>query len=230
MHTHIYTCMRACIHTLIIYMHACMHALIIYMHDTARARHTQTHLPRRDAYLKYEQDSLTPRCQLLRQRLFLRMVTRCCLSVASGGGNGLLYFLADRQASDYFMALGYEPQKKEFCHRRGVYFHQHRCTIDMACAQAVAIRGPHVARRHASVPRALQLRVALDDWVRKTFTSVSELKLCMCMCVYVCSSIVEPSCFRVLGVIGRGGGRGFSRWWRRAGGRWGGRWGREWRG
>jgi len=79
----------------------------------------------------------------------------------------LLYFLADRQASDYFTALGYEPHKEEYCHRRGVYFHQHRCTIGLACAQAVAIRGaPHVARRHAAVPRALQLRVALDDWDR----------------------------------------------------------------
>ena len=63
--------------------------------------------------------------------------------------------------------LGYEPHKEEYCHRRGVYFHQHRCTIGLACAQAVAIRGaPHVARRHAAVPRALQLRVALDDWDR----------------------------------------------------------------
>ena len=79
----------------------------------------------------------------------------------------LLYFLADRQASDYFTALGYEPHKEEYCHRRGVYFHQHCCTIGLACAQAVAIRGaPHVARRHAAVPRALQLRVALDDWDR----------------------------------------------------------------
>ena len=73
----------------------------------------------------------------------------------------LLYFLADKQASDY------EPHKEEYCHRRGVYFHQHRCSIGLACAQAVAIRGaPHVARRHAAVPRALQLRVALDDWDR----------------------------------------------------------------
>ena len=53
------------------------------MYDTARARHTQTHFPRRDASLKYEQDSLTPCCQLLRQRLFADG-TRCCLSVASG--------------------------------------------------------------------------------------------------------------------------------------------------
>ena len=78
---------------------------------------------------------------------------------------GLLYFLADKQASDYFTDLGYEPHKEEYCHRRGVYFHQHRCAIGLACAQAVAIRGaPHVARCHAAVPRALQLRVALDDW------------------------------------------------------------------
>jgi hypothetical protein len=50
-------------------------------------------------------------------------------------------------------------KSQEYCHRRRVYFHQHRCTIGLACAQAVAIRGvPHVARRHAAVPRALQLR------------------------------------------------------------------------
>ena len=79
----------------------------------------------------------------------------------------LLYFLADKQASDYFTDLGYEPHKEEYCHRRGVYFHQHRCAIGLACAQAVAIRGaPHVARHHAAVPRALQLRVALNDWDR----------------------------------------------------------------
>ena len=49
--------------------------------------------------------------------------------------------------------------------------------IGLACAQAVAIRGaPHVARRHATVPRALQLRVALDDWERMTSMSVSALK------------------------------------------------------
>ena len=44
-------------------------------------------------------------------------------------------------------------------------FHQHRSTIGLACAQAVAIRGaPDAARRHAAVPRALPLRVAYDDW------------------------------------------------------------------
>ena len=44
------------------------------------------------------------------------------------------------------MALGYEPHKEEYCHRRSVYFHQHRCTIGLACAQAVTIRGaPHNA-------------------------------------------------------------------------------------
>ena len=42
---------------------------------------------------------------------------------------------------------------------------QHRSTIGLACAQAVAIRGaPDAARRHASAPRALPLRVAYDDW------------------------------------------------------------------
>ena len=42
--------------------------------------------------------------------------------------------------------LGYEPHKEEYCHRRGVYFHQHRCTIGLACAQAVAIRGAPTSR------------------------------------------------------------------------------------
>ena len=41
---------------------------------------------------------------------------------------------------------GYEPHKEEYCHRRGVYFYQHRCTIGLACAQAVAIRGAPTTR------------------------------------------------------------------------------------
>ena len=78
----------------------------------------------------------------------------------------LLYFIANKQASDYFTDLGYEPHKEEFCHRRGVYFHKHRCTVGMACAQAVAIRSaPYVARRHADVPRDLPLRMA-NEWDR----------------------------------------------------------------
>ena len=35
----------------------------------------------------------------------------------------LLFFIANKQASDYFTDLGYEPHKEEFCHRRGVYDH-----------------------------------------------------------------------------------------------------------
>ena len=78
----------------------------------------------------------------------------------------LLFFIANKQASDYFTDLGYEPAKEEFCHRRGVYFHKHRCTVGMACAQAVAIRSaPYVARRHADVPRDLPLRMA-NEWDR----------------------------------------------------------------
>ena len=66
----------------------------------------------------------------------------------------LLFFLSNKQADDYFAALGYEAHKEEFCHRRGVCFHSNRCAIGVACAQAVAIRGaPTVARRHVHVPR-----------------------------------------------------------------------------
>ena len=55
----------------------------------------------------------------------------------------------------------------------GVYFHQHRCTVGMACAQAVAIRNaPYVSRRHADVPRDLPLRMAMNEWDRD---EVSEL-------------------------------------------------------
>ena len=53
----------------------------------------------------------------------------------------LLFFLSNKQADDYFATLGYEAHKEEFCHRRGVFFYRNRCTIGLACAQAVALRG-----------------------------------------------------------------------------------------
>jgi hypothetical protein len=65
----------------------------------------------------------------------------------------LLFFLSNKQI-DYFEVLGYQAHKEEFYHRRGVFFHRNRCTIGMACAQAVALRGaPTTARRHVPVPR-----------------------------------------------------------------------------
>jgi hypothetical protein len=54
----------------------------------------------------------------------------------------LFYFISNKQAFDYFADLDYEPHKEEFCHRRGVFFHNNRCTLGMACAQAVAMRPP----------------------------------------------------------------------------------------
>ena len=66
----------------------------------------------------------------------------------------LLFFLSNKQADDYFAALGYEAHKEEFCHCRGVFFHRNWCTIGMACAQAVALRGaPNTARCHVAAPR-----------------------------------------------------------------------------
>jgi hypothetical protein len=60
----------------------------------------------------------------------------------------LLFFLSHKQADDYFAPLGYEAHKEEFCHHRGVFFHRNRCTIGLACAQAVSLRGaPTFARR-----------------------------------------------------------------------------------
>ena len=77
----------------------------------------------------------------------------------------LIFFLSNKQADDYFAALGYQPHKQEFCHRRGVFFQQNRGTIGMACAQAVALRGaPTTARRHVAAPRRpLPLHMAYDD-------------------------------------------------------------------
>jgi hypothetical protein len=48
----------------------------------------------------------------------------------------LIFFLSNKQAEDYFAALGYQPHRREFCHRRDVFFHQNRGTIGMAGAQA----------------------------------------------------------------------------------------------
>jgi hypothetical protein len=69
----------------------------------------------------------------------------------------LLYFISNKQAVDYFEALGYDAHKEEFCHRRGVFFHNNRCTLGMACAQAVAMRGaPTAASRLVAAPRNQQ--------------------------------------------------------------------------
>ncbi len=80
----------------------------------------------------------------------------------------LLFFLANKKADDYFEALGYQPHKQEFCHRCSLFFLQHRCTIGMACAQAVAICGtPTTARRYIAAPRHLPpLDIAYDEFDR----------------------------------------------------------------
>ena len=95
----------------------------------------------RDAYAVNRQVAILPACMSTSGRIhgeFLR----------------LLFFLSNKQADDYFAALGYEAHKEEFCHRRGVFFYRNRCTIGLACAQAVALRGaPTTARRHVSAPR-----------------------------------------------------------------------------
>jgi len=80
-----------------------------------------------------------------------------CMSTSGrihGGLLRLIFFISNKQADDYFEALGYQPHSQEFCHRRGVFFQQNRGTIGMACAQAVALRGaPTTARRHVAAPR-----------------------------------------------------------------------------
>ncbi len=41
----------------------------------------------------------------------------------------LIFFISNKQAEDYFEALGYQPHSQEFCHRRGVFFQKNRGTI-----------------------------------------------------------------------------------------------------
>ena len=76
----------------------------------------------------------------------------------------LLFFLANKKAEDYFEALGYQPNKQEFCLDRSVFFQQNPCAI-VGCAQAVAMRGaPTTACRHVAAPRDLPpLNMAYDE-------------------------------------------------------------------
>jgi hypothetical protein len=80
----------------------------------------------------------------------------------------LLFFLANKKTDGHFKAFGYQPHKQEFCHRRGVFFQHYRCTIGMAYAQAVAIRGARTtARRYIAAPRHLPpLNMAYDEFDR----------------------------------------------------------------
>jgi hypothetical protein len=68
----------------------------------------------------------------------------------------LIFFLSNKQADDYFAALGYQPHKQEFCHSRCVFFQQNWGTIAMSSAEAVALRDtPITACRHVAAPRNL---------------------------------------------------------------------------
>ncbi len=80
---------------------------------------------------------------------------RACLPWAAST-ESLIFFLSNTQADDYFAALGYQPQKQEFCHRCVVFFQQNRDIIGLACDQAVSLCGaPTTARRHVATPRDL---------------------------------------------------------------------------
>jgi hypothetical protein len=90
----------------------------------------------RDPYQRNQQVAFLPACMSTSGRIH-------------GEFWPLIFFLSNKQADDYFAALGYQTHKEEFCHRRGVFFQQIRGTIGLACAQAVALRGaPTTARRH----------------------------------------------------------------------------------
>ena len=80
----------------------------------------------------------------------------------------LIFFISNKQAEDNFEALGYQPHRQEFCHRRVVFFQQHRGTIGMACAQSVVLRGaPTTGRRHVAAHRCPpHLHMVYDDHYR----------------------------------------------------------------
>ena len=80
----------------------------------------------------------------------------------------LIFFISNKQADDYFEALGYQPHSQEFCHRRCVFFQQNRDTIRMECAQTVSLRvAPITVSRHVTAPRsppALHMSYDDHDW------------------------------------------------------------------
>jgi hypothetical protein len=89
----------------------------------------------------------------------------------------LLYFMSNKQAVDYFEALGYDAHKEEFCHRRGVFFHNNRCTLGMACAQAVAMRGaPTAARRLVAAPQNPQPSRSDPHEFDRHFSRLSDVR------------------------------------------------------
>jgi hypothetical protein len=80
----------------------------------------------RDAFAVNRQVAFLPACMTTSGRIhgeFLR----------------LFFFLSNKQADDYFAALGYEAQKEEFCHRRGVFFYRNLRT-GCICAVRCAVR------------------------------------------------------------------------------------------
>jgi hypothetical protein len=88
----------------------------------------------------------------------------------------LIFFLSNKQAKDYFAALGYQPHRQEFCHSHCVFFQQNRGTTGMACAQAVALRdAPTTARHHVSAPRRQPpLHIVSNDHDRMSATSTAS--------------------------------------------------------
>jgi hypothetical protein len=64
----------------------------------------------RDPYQRNRQMAFLPACMSTSGRIhgeFLR----------------LIFFISNKQADDYFAALGYQAHKEEFCHSRGIFFH-----------------------------------------------------------------------------------------------------------
>ena len=82
-------------------------------------------------------------------------------------GLALLRFsIADKQAADCFTAPRYTPHSTEVHHRRAGA--SSSATIELACAEAVAIRGaPNTAHRRSAVPRDVPLNMACDEGGRR---------------------------------------------------------------
>jgi hypothetical protein len=84
----------------------------------------------------------------------------------SGDFLHLIYILSNRQAHNYFTRMGLlDPSTKAFKQRRGTYFYYNRAVIELACAQATAMRidiAPHkrplkIFLHHAPAPHLFHI-------------------------------------------------------------------------
>ena len=106
----------------------------------------------RDAYRRNRHVAFLPACMSTSGRIHGELLR-------------LIFFLSNKQAEDYFEALGCQPHSQEFVTVAASSSSKPGAPSGLACAQAVALRGaPTTARRHVAAPRRPPpLHMAYDD-------------------------------------------------------------------